>query len=210
MDVATRLLGLSPQTYDAESRTVDATISRGSPVTRIFGIERLEISKRAINLDRVRQQLVPVLDSHKVEGALSALGTVVSAWVADDALVGRLRFHNTAEGRKAERMIANGEITALSIGYRSEDFEITTPDGDVVDPAVDRAAAFRDDLTFTATRWELLEASLVTVPADSSAVIRSNLFAIDVEMPATPAQAALFRMLTRERMHARYQAALNS
>jgi hypothetical protein len=30
-----------------------------------------------------------------------------------------------------------------------------------------------DELTFTATRWELLEASLVCVPADASASIRS-------------------------------------
>jgi hypothetical protein len=54
------------------------------------------------------------------------------------------------------------------------------------------------ELTFTATKWELPEASLVTMPADASASVRSlggdHLF--DIVNIRT-------RMETRQRMHVR-------
>jgi hypothetical protein len=47
---------------------------------------------------------------------------------------------------------------------------ITDEDGDVVD---ERNTRWDDDLIFTATRWQLFEASLVGVPADGAAMVRS-------------------------------------
>jgi hypothetical protein len=66
---------------------------------------------------------------------------------------------------------SRGEISSVSVGYRVEpsDWEITDAKGDKVDP---ERAKWNDDLTFTARKWELLEASLVAVAADSQAVMR--------------------------------------
>ena len=50
---------------------------------------------------------------------------------------------------------------ASSAGYRVDDWEITDADGKVLDPDKERIN-FDDDLTFTATRWHLYEASLVS------------------------------------------------
>ena len=69
-------------------------------------------------------------------------------------------------------MVARGEIAGVSAGYRVEEWEITNADGKVVDPDNDRLR-WDEDLTFTATRWQLFEASLVSVPADASSMIRS-------------------------------------
>jgi phage head maturation protease len=86
--------------------------------------------------------------------------------------MGTIAFNDTTEGRKAEGMVARGEIAGISAGYTVREWEITDKSGKVLDPEVQRVN-FDDDLTFTATRWELLECSLVSVPADSAAMVRS-------------------------------------
>jgi len=204
-EIATRLLAVQPQTFDKENRTVTATISKGSPVKREYGIERLEISKQAIDLSRVIAQIAPVLNSHRYDSVLDALGVISQAWIADGALLGKLRFNATKAGREAAGMIERGEVSAVSCGYRVDVWAISDSEGRVIDPVADFGRHTEDGLIFTARRWTLLECSVVAIPADCEAVVRSSLFEIDVPLPPTPAQAALFRMLTRERMYARQE-----
>jgi phage head maturation protease len=168
--VTTRFLSSAPLSFNRETRSVNAVISRGSPVTRFYGVERLRVDKKSVILDRMQSGGVPLLDSHNNTGISSALGRVRSAWFDGGALMGSLTFNQTPQGEMAMGMVERSEILALSAGYRVEAWEITDEDGNPVD---ENRASFEDDLTFTATRWELLEASLVTVPADSLASIRS-------------------------------------
>jgi phage head maturation protease len=113
---------------------------------------------------------IPLLDHHSQAGINSMLGRLTDAWIERGALIGRFKFNATLEGKKAEGMVARGEITGISAGYRVDEWLITDQDGDVVD---ERNTRWDDDLTFTATRWQLFEASLVSVPADGAAMIRS-------------------------------------
>jgi HK97 family phage prohead protease len=77
-----------------------------------------------------------------------------------DQLVGTLTFGQTDRAKQIEGMVARGELTGVSIGYRVSTWEIqVTIDSDVE--------------TWRATRWELLEVSLVSVPADANAGIRA-------------------------------------
>jgi phage head maturation protease len=91
-------------------------------------------------------------------------------WFDRSALVGKFKFAQTAQGQKAEGMVSRGEIGSISAGYRVDAWTVTDADGDVVD---ERDVRWDDDLTFTATRWQLFEASLVGVPADAASSIRS-------------------------------------
>jgi hypothetical protein len=70
---------------------------------------------------------------------------------------------------------------------------ITDADGDVVS---EKNVKWDDDLTFTATRWQLFEASLVGVPADAVAGIRSLVSCDELENIRA-------RMACRARMVAR-------
>lgn len=174
--LATRLLGMFPTSYDSEARTVDAVLSRGSPVQRIYGTEKLAITKSAINLSRMRTSMIPVLDSHRQDSIASALGRVTKTWIENDgdapSLMGTLAFSDTKGGRTAEGMVERGEISGISIGYSTENWSITDAKGREVDPA---SARWDDSgLTFTAVEWTLVEASLCAVPADSQAGTRAE------------------------------------
>jgi hypothetical protein len=167
----TRFTDVAPQSYDKKSRTVDAVLSMGSPVKRFYGTEVLRIDPKSVMLDRMASG-IPLLDSHNQSSISNALGRVTETWIERGALMGKLRFNDTAEGRKAEGMVARGEIAGISAGYRVDEWEIADQDGRAIDPEREMVR-WDDDLTFTATRWELLEASLVAVPADGCAGIRS-------------------------------------
>jgi Caudovirus prohead serine protease len=168
-----RFANTTPTSYDAESRTVDCVISRGSPVARFYGTEVLRIAPSAVVIDRLAAGGIPLLDSHQQTGIGNSLGRFTRVWFSGGALMGKIAFNATAEGRKAEGMVKRGEITGISAGYSVREWEISDEDGTVIDPEKTQLRWDDTGLTFTATLWELLEGSLVTVPADASASVRS-------------------------------------
>ncbi|MDP3405053.1 MAG: HK97 family phage prohead protease [Brevundimonas sp.] len=154
-----------PATYDAGARTVELVLSVGSAVARGGFVEELEISAEAIDLTRVQRGVVPLLNTHSRWSIGDILGTVTSARLESvegvPALVATARFADTPAGREAEGMVQRGELRGVSIGY---DVRVWT----VVQ--IEEETGIH---TWRATAWELLEASLVPVPADASAGVRS-------------------------------------
>jgi len=163
-------MSAGPVSYNKADHTVEAVISMGSPVQRVYGTEVLRVAPDAVDLSRLHEGGIPLLDHHKQDGLNSMLGKLTDAWFGRGALVGRFKFNQTPEGRKAEGMVARGEVTGISAGYRVDRWQITDEDGDAVD---ERNVRWDDDLTFTATRWQLFESSLVGVPADAASAVRS-------------------------------------
>jgi hypothetical protein len=53
-----------PISYDKHAGTVEATISMGSPVKRNYGTEVLRISPDAVDLSRMQNGGIPLLDHH--------------------------------------------------------------------------------------------------------------------------------------------------
>jgi hypothetical protein len=162
-----RLSTSAPSSYDAESHSCECCVSAGSAVSRFYGTEILQISQDAVDLSRVP---CPLLDSHSQGSIAAVLGKIDRAWISGGQLFGKIIFAQTPQGRVAEGMIRRNELSGISAGYSVSKWEVRDSDGDLVD--ADRAG-WDDDLTFTAVRWMLLEASLVGVPADSLAGVRS-------------------------------------
>jgi phage head maturation protease len=120
--------------------------------------------------------------------------------------MGRLAFAETPKGLEVAAMVQRGEASAVSIGYKISDWLITDKDGELVDPRSSRWN--EDDLTFTATRWQLVEASIVSTPADVEASIRNTDSALpkSVFARANTTADAIARAKARHAMHQRQQA----
>ena len=170
---AHRFAGAGSTTYDTASHSCTIVIASNNPVVRFYGVERLRIDQQSIDLGRIASSGVPLLDSHQATGINNILGKISTAWIKDGLLYGRAVFAQTSQGQQAEGMIQRGELTGVSAGYSISEFEVTTPDGEVVDPQNMRGWDHDTDLTYTAIRWQLVEASLVSCAADSASSVRS-------------------------------------
>jgi phage head maturation protease len=194
-----RFADVAPSSYSKANRTVECVISVGSPVVRTFGTEQLKISPDAVDVTRMQSSGIAVLDSHQQAGIDNHLGRFTRIWFGKSsgkpALLGEISFDHTERGRLAEGMISRGEIKGISCGYLVSQWEVRDADGRVLDPEQDRIP-FDGSVTFEATRWELVEASLVSVPADPAAMVRS----LD-RAPSGPVSDALARMEARQRQH---------
>lgn len=164
-DVAARF---GANSYDAKSRTVVAVLSIGARVPHFGVFEELSIASEAIDLRRVALGQVRLLDSHNRSSVDAILGVVTDAWIEGGKLLGRIQFAETDAGRTAEGMVARGEVSAVSIGYSVQTWTRVGTENDVE--------------IWRADKWELLEASLVSVPADADALIRSAQTKINTSM----------------------------
>jgi hypothetical protein len=194
-----RFANVGPTSYDAASHSCTIVISAGAAVKRYYGIEKLRIDARSVDLSRIASSGVPLLDSHSQAGINAVLGRIDNAWITSGQLLGKATFAQTPQGRLAEKMVATGMLKGVSAGYSISEFEITDPDGNIIDP--EKQMRWDDsENTFTAVRWQLLEASLVGVPADAASAVRSFGGAQAGE------NAVLIRMQARQRMLERMSA----
>lgn len=155
----------SVSTFDEESRSVDVTFATDTPVSRRdWDGERYEevlsMSPKSIRMDRFKTG-ASLLDSHRSVGIGSVLGVTSNPRIEDGKAIVTVRFANTEEGNKAMGMVKDGILRNVSVGYNIH--------------AVEKRNAETGKATrFTATDWEPMEVSLVPIPADSNANIRSN------------------------------------
>lgn len=172
--VGARFMPFAGQSFDAATRTIECVMSAGVRVRRWFGFEELDMSAAAVDLGRVAMGQVRFLNHHNQWEMNAVLGVVESARLENGQLVGRVRLAETDAGREAEGMISRGELTGLSIGYGVRKWML--------------AEILEGDLeVWRAAEWELFELSLVSVPADPNAGVRSAV--PNPSTPSTPAAA---------------------
>ncbi|MBM3655077.1 MAG: hypothetical protein FJX06_20160, partial [Alphaproteobacteria bacterium] len=147
-------------TYDERAHTVDGIFAAGSPVRRWGFIETLNMDTSAVDLSRVEARQCKLLDSHNASTIGAILGVVEEARIENGQLVGRVRFDDTEEGRKAEGMVSRGALTSFSIGYSVKRWVMISQED-------------TGEQTWRADEWELLEVTLCAVPADTAATVRA-------------------------------------
>jgi phage head maturation protease len=207
---STRFADTKPSSFNAKTRSVDAVLSMGSPVKRIFGIEKLLISPDAVDLSRMQNgSMIPLLDSHQSGSIGNALGRVTKTWFNRGALWGSLVFNKTPNGQTAMGMVQRGEIAGISCGYAVDAWRVIDEAGRTIDSEVERIRWDEDDLIFEVTRWSIHEISLVNCPADILSGVRSMTSSgLDRVFVGTINRAndALVRMQVRQRMRERQTA----
>lgn len=137
---------------DEEARTVPAVLSTSGKVSRFFGWEKLEHSKKAVDLGRAARGGLPLLFVHDQR---DPIGRVLDVKLEGARLVGTLRFGTHARAEEVFQMVRAGDLTDVSIGYRVTKWQ---------DEEGGRLAV----------RWEVLEASVVAVGADPNAGMRRD------------------------------------
>jgi phage head maturation protease len=193
-----RFADLKASSFDPEARTVEATLSSaGAEVRRSYGTEVLIITPSAVDLSRLETCGVPLLDSHNIFSVGAVFGRVARVWFDRGSLMGLLSFDDSENGEMASGLVSRGTIRGISIGYNVSEWRVTNSDGDVVDPSRLRWDD-QDDCTFSAVKWQLLEASLTSVPADKNAITRS--LGSSPPIGAAAASDILARMSARQRI----------
>ena len=153
----TRAAPLRASTWDKEKFTVEAVLSTGAAVTRHDSRGEFQ---EVLDLNQQWPASIPLLDSHSRGSVDDRLGEVVDIRTVNGEVIGlvKLSRHNERAKRVAAEL-SDGATYAISIGYAVSKWTESKPAG---------------KRTLTASSFDLLEASLTTVPADRGAGLRSD------------------------------------
>lgn len=157
--IAARAFELQRQTINVEARTVELAFSSETPVERWFGMEVLGHGAGQCRLGRM-QNGGALLLNHETD---EQIGVVESIAIGTDR-VGRavVRFGKSAQADEIFQDVVDGIRRHVSVGYLVHAWDVREGVGDA--PS-----------TYTATDWEPLEISIVSVPADPSVGIGRGL-----------------------------------
>lgn len=156
-----------PGTINAEDRTVEVVFGSDKPVrmyTWEYGpiTEELSFDSKHVNLERLNSG-APVLDNHDMYGSVldTVVGVVEKAWSDGKKGFAKLRFAKTDKASQILDMAREGILQNISVGYAVHKYVRTrsTEEG-----KLDH---------YKAVEWEPHEISMVSVPADYDAKIRS-------------------------------------
>jgi hypothetical protein len=154
---------------DVEKRTATFVASTENPVDTMWGREVLRMD--GVDLTRFGGG-GPFLDAHDGSTIDNVLGSG-SAQVVGRELEFVAQFDDEGKGARAWNLVRKGHVRTVSIGYRIDPTSVRRlkegeTDGQGTAQVRGPAVVVR--------RWELLEVSLVPVPADRDATLRSALF----------------------------------
>lgn len=133
---------------DNDARTVTVAFSSEEPVDRWFGREILDHSPESVDLTRLTTG-GPVLVGHDMD---DQVGVIESAHIDADRR-GRavLRFGRSQRATDIFNDVVDGIRQKISVGYMVHEYVENVDEGE-----------------FRATKWEPLEVSFVSVPADNT------------------------------------------
>lgn len=157
-----------PSTINVEERTVELVWSTGAQVRRASWsrgdyIEELSMAPGAVRLDRLNKG-APLLDAHDSYSLRSQIGVVQRAWLNGNEGRALVKFSRRDDVESIFQDVIDGIYRNVSVGYKVHKTERDETGTVPVERAVD---------------WEPYELSLVPIPADAGAQVRSE------EPPAT-------------------------
>lgn len=158
----------APETINVEERTVELVWTTGAQVKRASWsrgdyIEELSMAPGAVRMERLNKG-APLLDAHDSFSLRSQIGVVQRAWLDGNEGRALVKFSRRDDVETIFQDVIDGIYRNVSVGYKVHKTERDETGAVPVERAVD---------------WEPYELSLVPIPADAGAQVRSE------EPPAT-------------------------
>lgn len=153
----------APETINVEERTVELVWSTGAQVRRSSWsdgdyFEELSMAPEAVRLYRLNAG-APFLDAHESFSLRSQIGVVLRAWLNGNEGHALVKFSRRQDVELIFQDVRDGIYRNVSVGYKVHKTERDETGPVLVERAVD---------------WEPYEISLVPIPADAGAQVRSD------------------------------------
>lgn len=153
-----RSLQVERAKVNEEERTVELAFASDAPYERWWGIEILDCTASAVNLERLNGRH-PLLLNHDTR---QQIGVIEKAWVDTDRKCRALvKFSRSALGQEIFQDVIDGIRELVSVGYSIDDMVLESRNDDTA--------------TYRVTRWTPFEVSIVPVPADASVGVGRSL-----------------------------------
>jgi HK97 family phage major capsid protein len=137
-----------------EDRSFSISFSSEETVERFFGLEILDHKSESVKLDWLKSGRAPLLLDHD---PAKQIGVVETAEIATGGKArARIRFGKSKLAENAYRDVIDGIKSNVSVGYRYLQDGIT----------LEREAKDNQPGIYRINKWEPLEVSLVSIPAD--------------------------------------------
>lgn len=178
----TRVMQVRKASINVNAHTFEAVLTTEAPVRRFswktweYYDEVLRIDSASIDSTRINGTL-PLLNNHRAWSGVEQIVGRTGEWRAEGGkLIAEVRIDvSDEEGQRIWKKIEGGFIKDFSIGY-----QILEAEDHRDAPVKSGDAGF---LTRTAIKWSPHEASLVTIPADPHAGVRSEAGAPEGQPP---------------------------
>lgn len=131
-----------------EARTVDLAFASETPIERWYGTEVLRCDGGAVMLSRLNAGGA-LLSDHNTRAQVGAVVSGTARTDSDRVCRATVKFSQRQAGADEFQDVQDGIRTQVSVGYMVHKYEVD-----------------EDTNTYTATRWEPLEISLVSIAAD--------------------------------------------
>lgn len=159
--IQTRTAVTRVNSYNPETRTVEAIIATATPVARRDARGPFLEVLTADTLDMSITDGMPVLDSHRTASVRDVIGRVLSIQPDGDQVIATLQISTADDVEPIAQRIADGSVTGISVGYR--------------------VAGWRENQTAkgrtkTPNKWRITEVTLTSNPADPNARIRHETY----------------------------------
>ena len=138
---------------DEENRIVELSFSSEAAIKRWGASEILSHKKNAVMLERINTTGCLLFNHNRDK----VVGKIIKAKIENKRGIARVQFDTDEESEVIYGKVKNGTLRGVSVGYAIHEYsrEVTGKGEEL-------------QVTYTATLWEPLEISIVSVPADIS------------------------------------------
>lgn len=163
VSMQSRAAAVMPQSVNEDARTAEFIFTTGAMVRRFDWLEGEYEEELVVTPDAVRMERMssgaPLCADHATWAIENVHGVVERAWIEGGQGKMLVRFSDDEDSDKIWRKVKSGILRFVSVGYMVHAYQEVKEGARRILRAVD---------------WEPVEVSLVAVPADAGAMVRSK------------------------------------